>query len=102
MKQITINGINFELSKKPITEMPYYSGRRLEDCYNRPSYAKENIYEWWFNWFHSFDYENKIGYITVHSYNIMIFTLTMAVKFENKLYHLYITPSHNYAKEIQL
>ena len=99
MKQININGTNFEI-KKPIKKLPYYRGTRLDDCYDKPSYAKLTIYWDWCNWFNTFDYNNKIGNITVHSYNTFMFTLTMAVKYNDKIYHLYITPSHNYASEV--
>ena len=101
MKQININGVVFELTK-PIKELPHYNGTRLEDCYNKPSYAKQNIYEWWKNWYYNnFDYENRIGSLTVHSYNCNMFTLTMGIIYNGKKYHLYITPSHNYISEVK-
>lgn len=99
MKQININGVVFELTK-PIKELPHYKGTRLEDCYDKPSYKKARIYWDWWDWFNTFDCYDKVGYITIHSYNTFMFTLTMAVKWNDKTYHLYITPSHNYATEV--
>ena len=101
MKQININGVNFELTK-PIKELSYYNGIRLEDCYDRPSYKKSRIYWDWCDWFNTFDCNDKLGDITIHSYNTFMFTLTMAVKWNDNIYHLYITPSHNYATEVLL
>lgn len=100
-KTMELKGIIFEVQKATdIT--PYYSGRDLYDCYNKPSYAKQNIYECWKNWYYdNFDYENRVGIITVHSYNSNIFTLTMGIIYNGKQYHLYITPSHNYISEVK-
>ena len=100
-KTIELKGIIFEV-QKAIDDRLYYSGRDLYDCYNKPSYAKQNIYEWWKNWYYdNFDYENRIGNLTVHSYNCNMFTLTMGIIYNGKQYHLYITPSHNYISEVK-
>lgn len=99
MKQININGTIFEI-KKSIKKLPYYRGTKLEDCYDKPSYKKSRIYWDWWNWFCEFDYNNRIGDITINSYNTFMFTLTMAVRYNDNIYHLYITPSHNYAYPI--
>lgn len=99
MKQININGIIFEI-EKPIKKLPFYIGRKLEDCYNKPSYKKSIIYRDWCDWFNTFDYDDKIGAITIYSYNTFMFTLIMAVRYNNNIYHLHITPSHNYAYPI--
>lgn len=45
-KTIELKGITFEV-QKAINDTLYYSGRDLYDCYNKPSYAKQNIYERW-------------------------------------------------------
>lgn len=101
-KTIKLKGITFEVQKKTIYGRQYYSGRNLYDCYNKPSYAKQNIYNWWKNWYYNnFDYENRVGILTVHSSNSMIFTLTMGIIYNDKQYHLYITPSHNYISEVK-
>lgn len=103
MKTIEIKGIIFELQKPIIlenNENMSYLGTRLEDCYNKPSYRKQAIYEDWENWYYQFDYEDRLGAFTVYSYNTTMFTLTMAIRYNGKEYHLYITPSHNYIYEI--
>ena len=99
-KTIELKGIIFEV-QKAIKGTLYYSGRDLYDCYNKPSYAKQGIYEWWKKWYNNFEYKNRVGIITVHSYNSNIFTLTMGIIYNGKQYHLYITPSHNYISEVK-
>ena len=101
MKTITINGVTFE-QKKSINsnEKLIYNGRNLYDCYNKPSYRKQAIYEDWEKWYYQFDYDDRLGRITIYSYNTNMFTLIMAIKYNNKCYHLYITPAYNYIMEI--
>lgn len=100
-KTIEIKGIIFEV-QKTIEDTLYYSGRNLYDCYNKPSYAKQKVYELWEDWYYNnFDYDNRVGSLTVHSYNSNIFTLTMGIIYNGKQYHLYITPSHNYISEVK-
>lgn len=101
MKTITINGVTFE-QKKSINskERLIYDGTNLYDCYNKPSLRKQRIYEWWEDWYYSFCSDDRLGRITIYSYNTNMFTLIMAIKYNNKCYHLYITPSHNYIMEI--
>lgn len=100
-KTIELKGITFEVQKE-IYDKLYYSGRDLYDCYNKASYTKQNIYDWWKDWYYNnFDYESRIGIITVHSYNTAMFTLTMGIIYNSKQYHLYITPGHNYISEVK-
>ena len=42
----------FELMKNTVTKNTPWSGfKRLDSCYERPSYAKKRIYEFWESWF---------------------------------------------------
>lgn len=100
-KLLKIKGIIFEV-QKPIYDKLYYSGRDLYNCYDKPSYVKQNQYEFWEDWYYNnFDYDNRVGSLTVHSYNFAIFTLTMGIIYNGKQYHLYITPNHNYISEVK-
>ena len=72
--------------------------RSLYDCYNRPSTAKQHIFNDWKEWAN----KNNIEHFGVRSYNTSIFTLEGIYynKENNTNYYIYITPNYHYAYEI--
>ena len=66
----------------------------LDECYNKPSQAKINIYDEW----NEFRYKNcgLCGACGVASFNTMCFTLDFIISngFDN--FYAHITPAHNY------
>mgnify|MGYP000845910357 CR=1 FL=1 len=99
MKTIDINYVKFEL-KKSINYTPYYNIKTLSDCYNKPSYKKQQCYDYWLNFYYTLNSDNKIVHPSIKSYNTFMFTIEMLIKINNTKYYLYITPSHNYAYPI--
>lgn len=73
----------------------------LYQCYNRPSGAKQQIYEKYEDLLKkNTDDFNKL-YYGVKGFNSCIFTLHAIVTKNKKTYYLYITPSYNYFEEIE-
>jgi len=73
--------------------------KSLFECYDRPSQAKENIY----NYYLKLLYNNCDDVLVygVRSYNTFTITLHAKIKKDNKLYYVLITPSYNYIEQIQ-
>ena len=71
----------------------------LFNCYDRPSYRKENIYGYYLRLLQ--DNADDVERYGVASYNSMIITLEAIIKKEGKRYYIYITPSYNYYMEIE-
>ena len=68
----TVNGVKFEI-KKAIENPRMSIRKRLDTCYEKPSEAKKEIYEWWLRFaISSFDELDNFG---IESYNCMMFTL---------------------------
>ena len=71
-KYIRINNETFEV-KKTIADFDYskIASKTLDSCYDRPSYTKERIWDFWSQWF------NELGtfYYGIKSYNCMMFTI---------------------------
>lgn len=70
---------------------------KLESCYNRPSQAKINIYNTWYN---TIANNSDILSFGVGSYNCNIFTINAIIKLHNKNYYLHITPTRNECYEV--
>ena len=106
MKTLSINGVNFEVTRPRDLERTnqhyldlYFSEpKRIKDCYNKPSHIKELIYYQWHNWF-----DNEITrkcfedmvWLGVKSYNTFSFTLGACVSMNGIDYIMEITPTHN-------
>lgn len=94
-RYIELNNETFEVKKAKGELHPIKEVRTLTDCYARPSVAKKQIYQQWFNWYLTVDSADyQIVNMTVESYNTMMFTTRMDV-FDTKTYefigYLYIT-----------
>lgn len=92
---IKLNNVTFEIKKVKGELHPMKEVRTLEDCYAKPSAIKKAIYNDWFNWYLTVDSPDyKIGNMSIHSYNVMMFTICMNV-FDTKTHGfigcLYIT-----------
>lgn len=90
---ITLNGERFELdTKETVSTSISIKRRTVDDCYERPSSYKREIFEDWWRWF----IENG-GYCGVASYNCMQFTIEGVVfdKETQEEYYCYITKAHN-------
>lgn len=61
----------------------------LGDCYNRPSYRKERIWDSWKDWFLSLGSH----LFWVDSYNTMVFTIGGIIELEGHEWYVYITPT---------
>ena len=70
----------------------------LECCYARCSYAKQNIYNYYYNLLVN-NCDRVINY-GVRSFNSMIIVLHAMVEKDNKKLYLVITPSYNWYREI--
>lgn len=96
MKSITINGEVFKVVKPrkhfPIEYNPN-AGRTLQDCYEHPSIAKQNIYEHWRKWYMNADSVYDFG---ITSYNTFSFSIGAIYWLDGKPKgFLHITPAHN-------
>lgn len=74
----TIGKETFRVFHAPVTEfMVRNHYRHLDSCYDRASYAKHCIFNYWEDFFRSFENRNEIVYTYnsgVSSYNCMMFT----------------------------
>lgn len=95
MKSITINGTEFELLNKKVSE-PHISRMDLQSCYARPSITKLHIWQEWMDWF----YDGGNTEFGISSYNSHCFTIHGIVTVGCTRYYVYITKAHNRAYEI--
>ncbi len=65
----------------------------LEDCYARPSTAKQSIYKRW--WFWSKQNSDIVKSFSIASYNCNIFTLHGCAIIDGQEYVYYISPCKN-------
>lgn len=93
---IELNNRFFEVKKLKGKVHPL-EYRSLDDCYNKPSALKRDIYNDWCKWLVEFAFDEssdyEYGILTVLSYNCMIFTLGAEVynKKGELIGYLYIT-----------
>ena len=102
-KFISLNGETFQLKQRnfknqvPVEDvipMIISSSKMLDDCYQRPSQAKQHIFNSWFEWACNCD---KVYGFGIRSYNTNIFTLQGYVMFNDYSYGILdITPTHKY------
>ena len=72
-KYTTINGVDFETYKSKVTKQNiWHNPKRLDECYDRPSEYKIEIYYDWLDWF---DQTENVYSFGITSYNIYQFTL---------------------------
>ena len=97
-KIIKIGNDEFEYKGTMSKDYAYNQNyKRLENCYDRPSKYKVNIYNEWF----SDLFENtNVVYYGVKSYNAHLIVLNAIVKFKDKLYYLDIHKSKNEIYEL--
>lgn len=109
-KTIEICGEVFELSNKTanfyeVVNSFRHDGRRLCDCYANPSQYKQEIYDYWCEWFYyasrlnrvDYEYDFKFG---VSGYNCNTFSISALVKFDGEWYSIFITKAHNRATRL--
>lgn len=72
--------------------------KTLYQCYNKPSYSKEKIYNYYFDLLKN-NSDDILRY-GVRSYNTFMITLHGEIIKDNKTYYVMITPSYNYIEEI--
>lgn len=72
--------------------------KNLYNCYNRPSYSKEKIYNYYYELLKD-NCDDIIRY-GVRSFNTFMITLHAEIKKDNKIYYVFITPSYNYIEQI--
>lgn len=109
MKTIEINGIDFEVKRPRKNKLELetvlrwvdrYAGRTIYDCYDRPSHAKQSIYDSWLNWYTE-DTQDRVDYFGVSGYNCMSFSLQAIYYGDYGIYLLSITKAHNTATLIE-
>lgn len=85
---ITINGETFVV-KDFTGEVSFVPEKALYNCYEKPSYRKQNIYNYWDKWFK----ECHSPCYGIRSYNCMMFTLSGIIHFDDLALHgiVYIT-----------
>lgn len=96
MKQyIKLNNKTFEVKKIKGELYPTKELQGIDDCYNKPSKAKYEIYNSWLKWYKVTNMNEPfytLRHFTINSYNCMMFTLSIDVyamatdKFIGKLY----------------
>ena len=102
MKTITVHGERFEVIKPKYPQhhydmLEYHAGRPLDECYDRPSPAKQEIYGHWLDW----AFACGVHYFGVSGYNCMQFTLQGLLHHEGHRYVIRITKSRNIAYLVQ-
>ena len=100
MKTIEIGGATFTVHKSKLTNLTFmqqYAGRTLAQCYERPSYSKQYIYNMWLEW----AIRNDIQYFGISGYNGFQFTLQGLIEIDNITYILHITKTANKAYIVQ-
>ena len=89
---INIDGEYFTIENKTATRSNLYA-RTLYQCYDKPSFAKINIYDFWYDYFSkngAKDFNHGIV-----SYNCMQFTYGGYIEYNNQLYYAHITKAYN-------
>lgn len=99
MKTITLNGINFEVSKKALNIDTRNRYNTVYNCYGRCSKLKENIWLSWKDFFVKLT--NPTGVMFVNSFNSFQFTIGAICRLYDKILYFLITPSHNYVYEFE-
>lgn len=102
-KNITINGVNFELNTKGTVMNPVIFYKSVYDVYGRCSVAKQRIWDSWAKWFN----ECNSHMYGVTSHNCHFFSIAGCVTWideetgEAVEYYLKITPAHNFAWRVE-
>lgn len=106
MKILTINGVEFEVTRprdlerahRYFLDLYFSTSKSIKECYNRPSHIKELIYHQWNHWFYDETtrkcFEDMV-WLGVRSYNTFSFTLGACVCINGIDYIMEITPAHN-------
>ena len=92
-ERITINGETFTIENSTVLYGTRNNFKSLDMCYERPSKAKECIYDYWYEWFKnmgSYNFEHGIT-----GYNCMQFTYGGYVWINDKFYYAHITKCYN-------
>lgn len=91
-QSITINGEYFIIENQTVTTTNLYA-RTLYKCYDRPSFAKIRIYDYWYDWFN----DNGVKYLEhgIVSHNCMQFSYGGFVSLNGQLYYAHITKAYN-------
>ena len=85
-EKVLLNGVEFEV--KHVGKDNFYEMmletladvKPLEECYKRPSYAKQYIYNMWCEWFNSLDNGYRLYFYGVNSFNTHMFTLKCTIE----------------------
>ena len=92
-EHITINGEYFTIENKTVGMFEYLTFKTLYKCYDNPSFAKINIYDYWYEWFNNVGATyNKHGII---GYNCMQFSYGGYITINDTLYFAHITKAYN-------
>lgn len=99
-KIIMLGGEKFTLKKAILKSdiSNYYTNNKysLDQCYNRPSEAKRNIFNYW----HDIALNNDCSTLKVKGYNSMMLTLETMKLIDNKVYYFYITKTKQEVREV--
>lgn len=87
--------------KKPvivnINQWYYYHGETLNDCYKKPSVAKQRAYDYCVRLCN----ELNGKYFAIRGANCMTFSVHFIFKFDEKYYYCHITKSYNHCYPIE-
>lgn len=93
-ERITINGETFIIENATVSKrLGYGCFQSLDSCYERPSYAKRGIYDYWEKWF--MELGANMAECGIGSYNSMQFTYHGYFTYEGVEYYAYITRCYN-------
>ena len=112
---ININGIAFETKKSTLEHFneytkyaeSFYCKKTLEQCYEKPSQAKQAIFREWYDWFTELNQNSyKLRFDATHfrivSFNVFQFSLGVALWRDDFPFAiLRITRAHNIAYLVQ-
>ena len=96
VKTINIGGIDFEVVENIVIEFKYM---QLWEAYKRPNAKKKHIWQSWCDWFYKFSGSKK-DYMHIGTKYNNAFTIVGIITANARTYRFYITPQHNYIKEI--
>ena len=95
-KKMIINGADFTLKNEVVkyNDIKKMEFKTLEQCYNKCSYYKYKVFNYWNNILNT-----SVAY-GIRSYNANMITLHSVIVINNKLYYAYITKSYNNLYEV--
>lgn len=91
-ERITINGEIFTIENRTVSKWHRGGFMTLDSCYDRPSRYKEQIYDYWCNYFAGLGCVLECG---ITGYNCMQFSFGAYFEYDGVEYYAHITKAYN-------